>query len=56
MVACKKFRRSKSVSKRVTLTNEAGNEVVGGVCQSVDSSVVLEQMEGRLVQTLYVFK
>ena len=43
---CEGFRRSSWVSKRVTLTNEDGDYVAKGVCQSVDSSVVLET-DGR---------
>lgn len=39
---CEGFGRSSWVSKRVTLLNEAGNDVATAVCQSVDSHVVPE--------------
>ena len=50
---CEGFGRSSWVSKRVTLTNEAGDYVAKGVCQSVDSPVVPET-DGRPLGSEFV--
>lgn len=42
VAACEEYGRSHWLSKRVTLTNEACDVVARGVCQPVESFVVLE--------------